>query len=150
MEKAISYISVMPTTKAEIKAFKENVINDLMSGNHDIISVAIQLKAMEALIKELQGDYRFKELAVDEASRETEYANAKIEVAELGVKYDYSVCNDDEYNNLDTEVKKLSGLKKARENLLKSLTGETPNQQTGELICPPVKTSKTGIKITLK
>lgn len=149
--KALSTITIMPETKGEIELFKSKVITELESGMYDPLEIAIRFKAMEQLLKEIQSDKTFKELSVGEAEKygkSTTVKGAKIEIAELGVKYDYSGCGDSQLNQLESEIKRLTEQKKARENWLKSLSGEMPNED-GEVCSPPVKTSTTGIKITL-
>lgn len=44
--------------------------------------------------------------------------------AELGVKYDFAICQDSEFDSLDAQIKALTALKKARENFLKTIKGK--------------------------
>jgi len=77
--------------------------------------------------------------------------NAKFELAETGVKYDYSA--DPIWANLDAEIEVLKAKQKEQETFLKALSkplNET-NLESGEIIerIPPVKTSTSSYKITL-
>ena len=153
MEKSISYINVLPTTKEQIKSCKEDVITSLESEEYDVISAAIQFKAIEKLIKDIQSDVRFKDLSVlvaENNGKNYEYCNAKVEVSELGVKYDFSDCGDSILEGLEMEMNQIKHKINARQDWLKSLKESTPDVDTGELCNPPIRTSTTGIKITLK
>ena len=151
---AISEINRMPATKAQIEVFKNMVIEELYSGQYDILEIAIKLKALENTIKEILSDNRYKDITVNELEKHPKgkalYNNAELQVCETGVKYDYSNCNDTVLKDLSNEINRLTELKKARENWLKSIDAGTPDQQTGEILNPPAKKSVTNIKITLK
>lgn len=47
--------------------------------------------------------------------------SAKIITKEVGIKYDYSVCNDDEWNVINTRIEQLTEQRKERELFLKSI-----------------------------
>lgn len=69
---------------------------------------------------------------------------------EFGVKYDYSACN---YSVLTRAVEDESKAKKQRveaEKLLKAHSKSWVDDETGEVIFPPVKTSITNVSITIK
>ena len=149
---ALSTITIMPETKGEIEMFKSKVIDELKSGNYCPLDIAIRFKAMENLIKEIQADKDFKELTTNEAAKHgklAEIRGCKIETAEMGVKYDFSGCGDSELEQLESKLKLITEQKNARENWLKSFKDVAINEETGEIINPPVKSSTTGIKITL-
>jgi hypothetical protein len=78
---------------------------------------------------------------------------AVIDSVETGVKYDYQSTNCPEWERFDEMVKHYSELKKQRETFLKSLK-EPLNIITddGEIVTinPPIKSSTTALKITLK
>jgi len=148
---ALSTITILPENKREIESFKLKVLSELKSGTYYILDVAARFKAIETVLKEIQSDKEFKDMAVNEAAKYGKVAEIKghkIEVAELGVKYDFSECGDSKLKEIESEINRLTEQKKARENWLKTLKETMPNED-GEPCNPPAKTSTTGIKITL-
>lgn len=153
MERAISTINYLPSNKEGIKKYTDKAISEILEGYEDPIKIAIQLKAMETIIDIIRSDEKVKKLIRNELEKYgnvTTNENAKIELAETGVKYDYSGCNLEEWKTLDNQIKLLASKKKGIEDYLKSLKEQTINETTGELINPPVKTSQSSFKITLK
>lgn len=80
--------------------------------------------------------------------------NAEISQKQVGTKYDFTVCQDSEWDSLKAAYEKADTLLKEREKFLKTVTKplHTFNEETGETftINPPVKTGKMGIAISLK
>jgi len=82
-----------------------------------------------------------------------EHYNAKFEIKEMGVKYDYSVCQDAVYNNLKNKLVVLEDEIKAREKFLKTIPSqglETLIEDEVVTLYPPNKTSTTTISVNLK
>ena len=100
MTSAISTLSVLPQTKEQIKLFTAMVIDELDSGNIDGLKLAVNLTAMEKTIKDIKDNAKYKSIIRAEAEKESakvfDKFNAKIELAEVGTKYDYSNTNDSE------------------------------------------------------
>jgi hypothetical protein len=115
----------------------------------------VYIKSVE---KSLEGiSAGIKEAVMAEASKyekSFEFHGARIEQVELGTKYSYSNCNDREWNELDRQIQELTEKRKERENVLKALRNPmtTVDEGTGETwtINPAIKTSTSGIKVTIK
>jgi hypothetical protein len=153
MEKAISTLNQLPSTRSQIKIFTAKLKEEILSGNEDVLKFAVMLKSMEEMIENLRKDAEITMNCLAEANKYPkgvfEVHGAKIQVRESGVKYDYSVCNDSVLNELNKKLKDLTEEKKKRENTLKNISGSLANPDTGEELYPPVKTSSTGIVVTL-
>ena len=80
--------------------------------------------------------------------------NSKIEVKDVGVKYDYNVCKYAPYDTLLSNKKELETEIKGVEALLKSINKPTTivDETTGDImnVSPPLRTSKTSIVLTIK
>ena len=79
----------------------------------------------------------------------------QVQVKEVGVKYDYTVCNDQIYNDLLYMLNDIKEQIKIREKFLSKIpSGGTTivYEQTGEVrtIYPPIKQGSQGITITFK
>lgn len=138
-------------TKTDIKKVADMLISDVESGNENPLSLALKIKVWEELMKEAKerlAKYSLDEIALHKDGKTTLHG-AKIERVEAGVKYDYS--NDIVWKELNEELETLKSSLKYREDLLKSIPQfmSIVDDQTGEMIPAPLKTSTTTIKITL-
>lgn len=143
--------------KSEIFSMAVNAFeNVLETGN--FLQSAEALSAMENFIKQLKDNDNFKSYIRDEIAKHpggfVSTSGAKIELAETGVEYDFSNCNDAIL--IDLEEKALYEKIKVdtRKKFLKNvpLAGlEIVDKESGEVttIYPPVKTSQSSYKVTL-
>lgn len=148
-------LSLFETTKSERQDFAQSVVNYLKEGLSDPLKVHLQVKCMEDLIKQITSHPDYKDLTLDEAAKygkSFEMHNAKFEVKEMGVKYDYSNCGDPIYNRLAEELAELEKKVKDRQAFLKAVQPGTELLIEDEVIVlyPPVKTSTTSITVNLK
>lgn len=136
-------------TKSDILTASEILIYQVENGQANPIDVALKLKVLEEFIKETRGklnEYTVNELA--KYSGKTTMSEAKIEIAETGVKYDYST--DLVWQKLKQENELTSSALKEREDLLKKIpAGSQLVDENGEVATGPIKTSTTSYKITL-
>ena len=153
-----SVAALFPETKSEIKLFADKMIESVLDGYTDPLKVKVQLAAMKKTIEEIESNEEFKECVLNEASKfhKLELANlhnAKIEVKETAVKYDYLTCGMPEYELVCSEIETLTERKKALETRLKTITSseEYISPLTGELVTltAPTKTSTTAIFVTI-
>lgn len=151
-------LSVFETTKAERKEIVENYISGLLDGHLDPIHIHLQVKHMEAFIKAITTDERYKDKVLSEAEKygkSFEQFNAAFQVKETGVKYDFTKCEDSEWEQLNSELEALKERIKEREAFLKTIPAkgiEVLDNETGTVsqIFPPFKTSTTTVSVTLK
>jgi hypothetical protein len=148
------YINVMPSTKTQVKTFIEKYVGEILEGHENPIKVAVQLKAMEEVIKGLRSHQDLRELILSEAEKygkNFEECGAKLQIKEAGTKYDYTVCGDSKLNAMYAEMEDLKKRIKDRETFLKSIKDESvADAETGEILLPPLKKSTTIVSVTLK
>ena len=137
-----------------IQALANMAINAVLEGEVDPITAHINVSKMEAAIKAYKEhpdvmDITLRELA--KYGKKQSFGDCTLEECEAGVKYDYSECNDSELEALEKQRHELDIKIKQRQATLKSLPFEgLCNPDTGEMIYPPAKSSKTTIKTTFK
>ena len=149
-------LSIFETTKAERQEFAQSVIKGIKDGLSDPLKIHYQVKCMEEVIKNITSDPDYKSMTLDEAAKygkTFEHYNARFEVKEMGVKYDYSVCNDPTYNKLNAQLTVIEDELKAREKYLKTIPPQgvqTLLEDEVLTIYPPAKSSTTSITVNLK
>jgi hypothetical protein len=152
----LSVINLMPSTKEQINQFAELTINSIIAGNVDPLKIDIQLKAIEETIKKIRSDAQIKTAILKEAEKYGQksfsFQGCKIQVTELGSKYDFSNCNDVILKRLENQSENLNVEIKNRQEYLKFCKPGSPqiDPETGEAfeVYPPVKNSTTGLKYT--
>lgn len=151
-------LSLLDTTKAQRQSFVADIISRCEECTADPIKVKLQVKKMEDLIKAIQDNPRFKDLLHDEAvkyGKTFEMYEARFEIRSGAAKYDYTGCNDAEYNRLTASIEELTTRRNERETFLKSLpaVGLETVTEDGEVVTlyPPVKSPAADvIAVTLK
>ncbi len=152
----LSVINLLPSTEYEIEVFVHKTVNEVKAGNVNALKLQSQLKKFEKASKEISD--QIKSDAITERMKYKEKVvdlyGFKIELAENGTKYDYSACNDTEWNDLELMIKQLSERKKEREKFLKNVSKPmaiTDEHTGGETIVinPPIKTSSSGLKFSI-
>jgi len=153
-ESAISIFRKLPETKEQITNYSRLIRNSVLDGEIDPLLFAAQVSALEQLFKTLKSDELIKDAVLEEAEKygkSFEKQNAKFSIRETGVKYDYTVCQDADYEEILLELDKLNNKKKDRENFLKSLKPDIEVYGSdGRQLELPHKTSSTQVVITLK
>jgi len=148
-------LSIFATTKETRQQFAQVVIDEMKLGIADPMKIHLQVKCMEDFIKQITSHPDYKDLTLDEAAKygkSFEMHNAKFEVKEMGVKYDYSNCGDPIYNELSQKMAELEKEIKDRQAFLKAVKPGTEILVEDEVVVlyPPVKTSTTSITVNLK
>lgn len=137
-------------TKTDIKIASDIFIQQVDNGEINPIDAALQLKALEEFIKDVReklNSYAIDELCKHQNGKVSIY-DAKIEIAETGVKYDYST--DLVWQKLKQDNELTASALKTREELLKKIpAGSQLVDEDGEVSTGPTKTSTTSYKITL-
>lgn len=156
-EKSLALIEgVDALTKTNQKAIADELITKVVGGEVDPIKAFIQIKGIVECLNTFLKDKGVVDTTVDACSRygdeRPSYAGAKMCVAEVGVRYDYSVCGDPKWNELAAAKASIEAQLKAREDFLKHIDGEQTivDAESGEVVTviAPVKTSSTSVKVT--
>ena len=153
---AIGATRLLPTTQTQIDVFSDQVIESVHQGETNPLEVLVIMKAFEKATERILKEIRenFVKEANTYPEKSFELFGAKLEKAEVGTKYNYSICNDPVYNRRLAIATEATKLVKEREDFLKSLK-EPMNfidEETGEAvkIIPPLKTSTESVKVSIK
>jgi hypothetical protein len=142
--------NLLELNKASITALAQSVVYDIEEGNLD---------AIQALIYAVKGEEFFKSVVNNVrpivASKQIQKGGLKMHDTEIiekknPDKYDFSVCNDSEWDSLNTKLNSIKAYMKTREIFLKTLT-EPMATMDGEIINPPAITyGAQNIAVSLK
>jgi hypothetical protein len=146
------------TTKEERTQVVREIFQELLEGRINAMELHIRMKSIEEVVKQLTSMPAYKAIVLDDAEKHGksfQYHNAKVDIREVGVKYDYSGCGSSEldawYDTLSVTQDKIKTL----ESYLKGLPASGITvvlASTGEVEThyPPAKTSTTSVAVTLK
>ncbi len=149
-------LALSPSTASSIDFFSDGIIQEVKEGTLNPLSVLIQLRAIKQASERILEEIKTEML--NEASKYPEktfkFAGNDITKAEHGTKYDYTVCNDAVWFELENKFKAAKSAKEKREEWLKTMAGKETlvDQDTGLVteIFPPMKTSQSGLNVSIK
>lgn len=144
------------TSLTGINVMSDQLIEAVKSGELDPLTVRIQIKAIEMVLERVNRETTQNQLtaAAKYPEQKFEFLGASIQKAEHGTKYDYAGCGDTIYEELAKVANKANEALKVRCEFLKALKEplRIVDESTGEivLIHPPVKTSTSGLNVSIK
>lgn len=150
METILTTISSLPSSKKQVASFVYELKKEILLSKNPLQEF-VKLKYIEKTFEEILKDAEIesvvlKEFQLYEAEKVVEVLGAKLNVSEVGTKYDYSASGDPIWNDLDKQIAELTEKKKAREGLLKALPEEgLVDPATGVYITRAPKSSKSKV-----
>lgn len=149
-------LTLMASTSTQIDVFSDGIIQAVKGGEINPLTVAVQLKAMEQATERIRKEIK-PELMTEVGKypeKKFTFLGNEITKAEHGSKFDYTVCNDPQWNKLNAQMEAIKLELDKRQEWLKTMaTVETiVDKETGEAIdiFPPMKRSTYGINISIK
>lgn len=139
------------TPVAELAA---RAISSVVNGEVDPITAHINISRMEAAIKLFKENTYVRDITLRELAKygkSHQFGDCRLEECESGVKYDYSMCGDSRLNDMYKTLEALKMDIKEREMMLRNMpVSGLADPDTGEVLFPPARSSKTTIKTTFK
>ena len=141
-------------TKETIKEQSLALLKDLDEGHFSPLHLAAQLKFVEDVITNIKEEVRQRVIAEQDkyGKEKMTYHGASFDIKEAGVKYDFTECNDDIWNDIYQQMEALNEKRKEREAFLKTLKERFTyiDESTGEIVTiyPPQRKSTTTYAIT--
>lgn len=139
---------------ASIADLAGGAISAVVNGDISPIEAHIQISRMENAIKQFKDDTQVRDITLRELSKygkSHQFGDCRLEEAESGVKYDYSMCGDSKLRDMYETLEALKVDIKEREMMLRSMPASgLADPETGEVLFPPARSSKTIIKTTFK
>lgn len=146
------------TTKEQRSEVVREMMDEVLNGRVNPLELHLRLKAAEEVIKALTSMPAYKGILLDEAAKYGKsftYQTAKVDVREVGVKYDFSQCGNSKLAELYERQDAINDAIKELEDYHKSLPTsgiEVLDPVSGEVEThyPPAKSSTTSVAFTLK
>lgn len=140
--------------KASIKEKVDAVITTIHDGWVDPVEALIFAKKGIEMFTALEKNVRELAEAKGVGKDGLEKFSVKVSEAMVGVKYDYSACNDKDWEYLTWKAEAAKNDVKEREKFLQGITKpiELVDTNTGETntVTPPIKAGKLGLKCEMK
>ena len=148
----VSALSLMPETKREQDVFVDKLVESVKQGAISPLKAEAIICNLEQVAKAYRANRDVKEMllqAVQFKGGKCEDFNAKFQVAEAGVVYDYE--NSKTWRDLTIEIEEMNEQRKTLESFLKLATPEIPfvDPTNGEKITECKKVFKTIVKTTI-
>ena len=148
----VSALSLMPETKREQDIFVDKLVESVKQGAISPLKAEAIICNLEQVAKAYRANREVKDMllqAVQFKGGKCEDFNAKFQVAEAGVVYDYE--NSKTWRDLTVEIEELNEKRKTIEAALKIVTPEVPfvDPMNGEKITECKKVFKTIVKTTI-
>ena len=152
----INTLALFKTSKQQRESFCVDVVTKIENGEADPLKVHAFVKSMEDIVKLLNDNKQYKNLileAAEQNGKKFQMFNAEFSVKEVGVKYDYSQCNDPELIEWTAQIEQLNERIKAKQKFLQTVPLAGLDIVVGDemvKVYPPSKSSTTSVAVTLK
>lgn len=142
-------------TKTQIKSIADNSVMEIID-NGRILEAVELVSVMEQFIKEVKANPEYIDSVrteVEKYGKIKETESIKIELAEVGVKYNFDVCGDPIIKDLQWQLDNLEAKVKERKEFLKTVPSDGMSLVMEDeivTIYPPAKSSTSSYKTTIK
>jgi hypothetical protein len=150
-ESAMSTLNRMPSNKSEVIHFTSLIKASIIDGNQDPIKAAIQIAALEKVVKAVRADADIRNTIMSELEKHGKssiHLGNELSLCETGIKWRYA--NDETLINLEAEKKAIDDKIKARQKMLQALDRSVADPESGEMLMPAIKESMSNYKIILR
>lgn len=139
---------------APVSELANRAIMAVVDGNVDPLTAHINISRMEAAIKQFKDNVQVRDItlrALSKYGKSYQFGDCRLEEIEAGVKYDYAHCGDSKLMDMYATLATIKADIYEREAMLRALPlSGLADPESGEVIYPPSRSSKTTIKTTFK
>lgn len=151
----MSMLRLMPSRVKEVATFAKGIISSVRNGDASALEALVMMRALQLLSKEVIE--QIEENILNEANRYNEKSiemyGARLDKGDVETKYLYETAGDSQWEELDAQIKGLIERKKEREEFLRAIKDPVlivNKEGVEEMVKPPVKRTKEGVKVYLK
>jgi hypothetical protein len=153
---AIGVFRQLSVSKSGIQVFSRQLIQSVENGDVNALELKAFLKTLEQIIETVDKATREYQLKEADKYGEKRFSafGCEVEKAEVGTKYDYSICGDPVYELRTKILEESKNQLDERAAFLKSLKEPMTlvDEGSGEVVTvrPPLKKSTEGLKFSIK
>lgn len=151
----MSMLRLMPSRVKEVATFARGIIQSVKNGDANPLEALVMMRALQLLSKEVIE--QIEDNILNEANRYNEKTiemyGAKIDKCDVKTEYLYETSGDSQWEELDADIRGLTERKKEREAFLRAIKDPVVivnKDGVEEIVKPPVKRTKEGVKCYLK
>lgn len=138
-----------------VTAMSMSIVDAYKSGEYDPLTLHINLTKIEEAVKRAKADKDVLRITMDELEKygknERTFGDCSLSISEGGVKYDYTLCGDDQLEELNRMREQIDQAIKERQDMLKKIpVSGMVDPDTGAMVYPPARSSKTVIRTSFK
>ena len=157
--KLFSYLDNGSLSKETMQIQSRTLIQPIIDGEIDPLQAVAKIRFLSDMLAATLKDDRVKDVILNEidknGGKEITAFGVKFTQKEMGVSYDYTVCQDPEYNRLAADMETLKAKMKEREKYLMGIPAEgipMVDQETGDCykIIRPLRRASLGYSVTFK
>ena len=157
--KLFSYLDNGSLSKETMQMQSSALIQPIIDGEIDPLRAVAKIRFLSDMLAATLKDDRVKNVILNEidknGGKEVTAFGVKFTQKEMGVSYDFSVCQDPEYNRLTTDMETLKAKMKEREKYLMGIPAEgipMVDQETGDCykVIRPLRRASLGYAVTFK
>ena len=157
--KLFSYLDNGSLSKETMQMQSSALIQPIIDGEIDPLRAVAKIRFLSDMLAAALKDDRVKDVILNEidknGGKEVTAFGVKFTQKEMGVSYDFSVCQDPEYNRLTTDMETLKAKMKEREKYLMGIPAEgipMVDQETGDCykVIRPLRRASLGYSVTFK
>ena len=157
--KLFSYLDNNSLSKETMQNQSRTLIQPIIDGEIDPLRAVAKIRFLSDMLAATLKDDRVKDVILNEidknGGKEVTAFGVKFTQKEMGVSYDYTVCQDPEYNRLAGEMETLKAKMKEREKYLMGIPAEgipMVDQETGDCykVIRPLRRASLGYSVTFK
>ena len=157
--KLFSYLDNSSLSKETMQMQSSTLIQPIIDGEIDPLRAVAKIRFLSDMLAATLKDDRVKNVILNEidknGGKEVTAFGVKFTQKEMGVSYDFSVCQDPEYNRLAGEMETLKAKMKEREKYLMGIPAEgipMVDQETGDCykVIRPLRRASLGYSVTFK
>ncbi len=147
----VSTDSLLNLNKAYIGSLVEQARANLSEGHIDPLKLLVTAKKGQELFTQLEKTVRPYAEGEARLGKGEVYKKFGCDITErmTGVSYDFTNCDDSEWNSLTDQINTLTEQRKDREKFLKTITKPIFDED-GVQINPPIHKGKLGLAIQIK
>ena len=157
--KLFSYLDNGSLSKETMQMQSSALIQPIIDGEIDPLRAVAKIRFLSDMLAAALKDDRVKDVILNEidknGGKEVTAFGVKFTQKEMGVSYDFTVCQDPEYNRLAGEMEALKAKMKEREKYLMAIPAEgipMVDQETGDCykVIRPLRRASLGYAVTFK